>query len=222
MTPVDRRELLQRVLFLAGAAFVPTFSFEALAQGKAPRLLDSARFNLLTAVAETMLPKTDTPGAVEAGVPAAFDALLRNWATPQRRADIISALDAIDQLAKDKEKQSFASLTPAKRHALLAAHDAAALTPGAPPVPAAPLKTTPPAADPNYGRLKQESIFSRMAGPPVANPAYAKLKELIVVLYYLTEAALTTELEYEHTPGEWRPSVPITPATRPQAGPGAI
>src|SRR5687767_7435783 len=152
MTSMDRRDLLQRALFLAGAAFVPTFSFEALAQDKASRLLDNTRFQLLTAVADTMIPTTDTPGAAETGVPAAFDALLRNWATPQRRADLIAALDAIEQLAKDKEKQSFASLAPTSRHALLAAHDAAALTPGAPPVPAAPLKTTPPAADPNYGR----------------------------------------------------------------------
>lgn len=222
MTAMDRRDLLQRALFLVGATFTPAFSFEALAQDKAPRLLDEGRFQLLTAVAETMVPKTDTPGATEAGVPTSLDALLRVWARPQRRATLIAELDAIDKAAQAKEGQSFASLTPAKRHDLLAAYDAAALQQGVPPLPAEPLKTAPPAADPNYGRIKQESIMTRMAGPPATNPAYAKLKELIVVLYYLSEPALTTELEYEHAPGKWQPSIPITPTTRPQGGPGAI
>src|SRR5688572_28327818 len=113
MTSLDRRDLLRQVLLLAGASFVPTFSFEALAQETGPRLLDQAHFQLLTAVAETMIPKTDTPGAEEVGVPTTFDALLRNWAAPRRRTELISALDAIDKLAKDKEGKHFASLAQA-------------------------------------------------------------------------------------------------------------
>jgi gluconate 2-dehydrogenase gamma chain len=187
---MDRRELLQRAMLLVGAALSPLGS-DALAAAKTE--LDRTRLALLSAVVDTLIPKTDTPGAVEAGVPQHFEALLHQWASPTRRAELIAALDAIDELAQQKQRRSFASLTPNERHELLAAYDAAAL--------------------------------QRAASGPGArfvDPAYAKMKELIVVLFYVSETALTHELTYEHTPGEWRPSVPVTPATRAVGGVGLI
>jgi hypothetical protein len=61
-----------------------------------------------------------------------------------------------------------------------------------------------------------------MMGARFANPGYGKLKELIVVLYYYSEPALTSELAYIHAPGEWQPSMPITPTTRPWGGVGSV
>jgi gluconate 2-dehydrogenase gamma chain len=217
MSPVDRRSLLQRALFLVGGALAPGVSLPALAAGTdaAARLLDARRFELLSAVAETMVPRTDTPGAIEAGVPARFDGLLRNWASPERRRELIDALDAIDGKARQAEQSGFAKLTPGKRQALLAAHDASALkAPPAAPPEAGPL---PSVADPMAGEAPKLTN-ALMAGGPVTDPAYAKLKELIVVLYYYSETALTHELPYDHTPGEWVPSMPIGPTTRSSGG----
>ena len=221
MMPMERRALLQRALFLVGATVTPTFSFKALAKAaEAPPLLDAAHFSLLSAVADTMIPVTDTPGALAAGVPKLFDGLLRNWASPQRRADLVAALDRIDVAAREKAGQSFTKLTPQQRHDLLAAYDIQALQapPAGAPVPANPLRTAPSVADPNYGRLKQDPFAGRMATAQVADPDYAKLKELIVVLFYFSETALTHDLEYEHAPGQWNPSVPVTAQTRQTGG----
>lgn len=235
---MDRRSLLQRALLLAGAALAPGLTVEALAQeaAEAPQLLDAPRFALLAAVADTIVPRTDTPGAVDVGVPKAVDGLLRLWASPERRAELIGALDTIDKLAVDQDKQGFARLTPARRHAVLSAYDAAALKPLAAPLGAGAVPPTP--TDPNYGRAKQEppqtdgeavgetkqegESIATMRGPPVADPAYQKLKELIVVSYYISEPALTQELRYEHAPGEWRPSIPVTAETRPWGGLGPV
>jgi hypothetical protein len=222
---MDRRELLQRAMLLVGAALSPLGS-DALAAAKTEKTqFDGARLALLSAVVDTLIPKTDTPGAVEAGVPQQFEALLHQWASPTRRAELIAALDAIDGLAQQKQRRSFASLTSKERHELLAAHDAAALqrvaSGGVSDDPAAAANRV---ADPNYGRVKQEPAQnnSMMGGARFADPAYAKMKELIVVLFYLSETALTHELMYEHTPGEWCPSVPVTPATRAVGGVGLI
>jgi hypothetical protein len=89
---------------------------------------------------------------------------------------------------------------------------------------AATFQRAPAVADPRQGQVLQRPVLPAPAeyGPSVAEPAYAKLKELIVVLYYLTEAALTHELEYEHAPGGWKPSIPVTPQTRASGGPGRI
>jgi hypothetical protein len=59
-----------------------------------------------------------------------------------------------------------------------------------------------------------------MAGPSVAKPGFLKVKEMVIALYYVSEVALTQELIYEHNPGEWVPSMKVTPDTRPFAGTG--
>lgn len=223
---MDRRSLLQRALVLAGVAVLPGGA-EALAAavkgGK--RQLDASHFALLTAVADTIIPKTATPGAVDAGVPQNVDALLGSWAKATRREEIIGALDKIDALAREKHQRGFVALSPAERAAVLAPHDAAALKPAPPtPPPAIPVGAAPTTVDPNYSRPKQEpaqSLAARMS-PRFADPGYGKLKELIVVLFYYSEAALTHDLAYEHSPGEWKPSVPITPSTRPWGGAGNV
>ena len=224
MLNLDRRSLLQQALLLVGATVVPG-SVEALAASakSAKRQLDGPRYALLTALADTILPKTDTPGAVEVGVPQLVDALLGTWASPSRRAQILDALDRVDALSREKHQRPFADLDPVARLALLTPHDAAALKTVAappPPPPTVPVGAAPATVDPNHGRARQEpsqSVMERMA-PRFADPGYGKLKELIVIGYYTTETALTQELVYEHNPGVWEPSTPITPDTRPWGG----
>lgn len=196
ITGMNRRELLQRALLLLGASALPIGDQAQANPTIGKDELAQRQLALIAAVADTIIPKTDTPGAVEAGVPATFAAMLGTWASPARRADLIGALDRIDTLAKEQRSRSFTELAASERHELLAAHDAAALQP-----------------DP-----KSSSILS----PRYVDPAYAKLKELIVVLFYLSESALTHELVYEHTPGAWRPSVPVTPETRNVGGLGNL
>jgi len=200
---MDRRSLLESALLLMGVTATAGFSTEAFAKAAAsPKpFLDPASFTLLSAIADTIVPKTDTPGAVDAHVPAKFDALLVNWASPEHRVQLAGALTRIDNLAKEKQAKGFAELTPDQRKELLVAHDIASLKPV-------------PRTD------KLTGMRAMMAGPSVADPGYAKLKELIVLLYYYSEEALTTELVYEHVPGGWTPSVKVTPETRATGGLG--
>jgi hypothetical protein len=164
---------------------------------------------LLTAVADTLIPATDTPGAVGVGVPEAFNKLVANWASPKRRGELLAALTAIDTKAG-----GFVALPPAKRFEFLDAHDKAGT---APPV------TT---------QLKEEKDadmagspgYTKDAKTPAEDPTpdYAKLKELLVTLYYLSEIGATVELRYEHNPGSWEPSIPVTAETRNYGGPGGL
>lgn len=228
---IDRRTLLTGAMLLVGAAAVP-FDELFAAEKTAARFLAAPRFALLSAVADTIVPRTDTPGAVDAGVPGVFDALLRDWASPERRISLVEALDKIDARARQQHREAFAALPAATRFDLLSAYDAEALKPPAAPSSAAPRLNPPPTvADPNYGRTRQSPPQGKaqqvgesaavLSGPPVADPGYSKLKELIVTLYYLSEPALTKELVYEHAPGHWQPSVPVTPETRQVGGVGA-
>ena len=203
LSQMDRRTLIERAAWLLGAAMVPG---EALARpaarsARARPFLTPVRMSLLSAVADTIIPQTDTPGALAAHVPAKFDSLLTHWASPERRIELVGALAKINNAALAQEKVGFAALSPDKRKALLTAYDIAAL------------KNVPDARG-----LKGMAVM--MAGPAVADPGYAKMRELIILLYYYSEEALTTELVYEHSPGSWTPSVKVTPETRNTGGLG--
>lgn len=198
---VERRELLQRIGLLIGAAALPASAVFSAGASPGKRFLGAAEFRLLSAVCDTLVPRTDTPGAVQAGIPQQIDALLRDWASPATRTQLSGALSSIDAAAKATGARGFAQLQAAARHSMLKAHDAAALRP------------PPPSDEPS-------SIDAILAGPPATDPAYARLKDLVVTLYYSSRIGLSQELTYVHAPGKWQPSVPVTKDTRPAGGGG--
>jgi hypothetical protein len=196
---LDRRLLLQRALLLLGAAssgLVPSALAKA-AKGSAT-YLDQPTFDALSAVCDTIIPRTNTPGAVDVRVPALLQALLVNWASGQRRFEITQALTQVDLYALEQQGKRLAQLPPATREIALKSYEAEAM------------KVVPL---PGGGGIKE-----MLTGPNYADPGYGKLKELIVLLYYVSEPALTQELSYVHAPGEWKPSIPVTSETRPAAG----
>jgi hypothetical protein len=178
MTKLDRRRMLEGVGALIGLSALPVEALAAAAKAST-HLLGPADAALLAAVADTLIPRTDTPGAVQAGVPAHFEALLQNWASPAHRAAHLAALSAISAAAMVKAGRPFAALPAAQRTSFLSAYDA--------------------------------DHFA-------TDPAYARLKELLVSLYYLSKPGATLELRYEHAPGAWEASIPLTPQTHAWAG----
>jgi Gluconate 2-dehydrogenase subunit 3 len=129
----------------------------------------------VTALADTLIPRTDTPGALQAGVPATFSQLIRDWAKPQNAADFMASLAALDQAAKTETGKAFALLPRKQRTAFLTRYDAAHLR---------------------------------------SDKGYTKLKLLLMTLFYMSEPGATQDLRYEHVPGAWQASIPLTPKTR--------
>ncbi|WP_165842978.1 gluconate 2-dehydrogenase subunit 3 family protein [Phenylobacterium deserti] len=126
MSPLDRRALLKSVLVLVGAAAVgaPDLAF---AQGAAPRFLSAPRFALLDEVSALIIPKTDTPGAREAGVPNAIDSLLADWASAETQQRLVASLDALDAESRAKLGAPLPAAPAAGRLAFLRDYDAAAI-----------------------------------------------------------------------------------------------
>lgn len=200
---LGRRALLGHALALAGAVATTGFSAEALAKAAArpKRHLPKSAFATLSALADTIVPVTDTPGALAANVPALVDAMLVNWAAPDTREAITSALARLDAVAQGKHGKGFAALSPGERTALLTDHDKASLKAVPPPPGAKPAVVFAPAT---Y----------------VVDQGYLRVKGLIISLFYSSEIGLTQELVYEHVPGTWQPSIKLEPGMRPFAGTG--
>lgn len=202
---VNRRALLAQIGLLIGASALPAAALAAPKRKLTKRFFTKIQFQLLTAIADTMIPATDTPGAVATGAPNQIDGLLLNWASAQRRTEISGAMDAIDKLALSNTQKTFAALDPEKRKEVLLAFDKDAVKP-----------------DPNP-KVKPSGLAALLGGGATAmNPGYAKLKELVIALYYNSEIAMAQELIFEPLPGKFIPSFPVTSETRPFAGVGGL
>lgn len=121
---ITRRAALQRAALFLGAALTPAV-FEAALRAQvpaaaAPRNLTPAQFAAVGAAAERILPRTDTPGALDAGVPAFIDVLLGDFMSAADKSTFLAGLAGLDQAAQSAHRQPFARLTPAQQDAVLA------------------------------------------------------------------------------------------------------
>lgn len=205
---IHRRGALASIAALIGATALPLEALAApkkKARGKpaAKKFFSPSQMALVTALADTLIPATDTPGAVFTKAPQQLDSLMVNWASPATKAQILGALPGIEKMALDADKKPFAALTPARRKELLIPYDKTAL------------KVVP-------RKDKLVGLAAMMGGPAYADAGYGKLKDLLITLYYTSEVAMTQEVIYEHVPGPFVPSLKITPQTRPFAGVGGL
>jgi hypothetical protein len=122
---LNRRALVLGAVFLVGGAGALTrFTRKpaALANALGPALT-ADQFALLEQVCDVMIPDTDTPGALVAGVPAFLRQMLDEWGSAQSRGDVSSVLDAIEQLAWSRTGAAFFELPPARRLEVVSAFD---------------------------------------------------------------------------------------------------
>lgn len=194
---MNRRALLERMLLLVGASAIPAGCSLAGGPGR-DFAFSSEQLAQVTAIADTLIPKGDSVGALDAKVPANLEILLRNWASAERLEEMLASLEKLDGAASQAKGKQFAALDAATRLAVLKAHEVEAMKPD-------------PGKQPEGG-------LAMFMGPAHVDEGYAKLRELIVKLFYYSQAALTQELSYEHDPGGYKPSVPITPEIRPGGG----
>lgn len=120
-SPIGRREAIRRAALLAGVALSAEWlSLAAGAQAPAAAtFLSATQGATLTAAAERILPKTDTPGAIDVGVPAFIDRFYGEFMNPDEKQLLVAALDGIEQGAVAAHKASFAALPVAQQDAVL-------------------------------------------------------------------------------------------------------
>ncbi len=90
----------------------------------AASLLTPPHARVMAAMAEAIIPATDTPGASEAGVTEFVAALVDGWLDDDDRDRFLAGLDTVDPAARDRFGRDFADCTATQQAALVGDLDA--------------------------------------------------------------------------------------------------
>lgn len=123
---IDRRAALAGMVGVFGAnLFAPLARAVAyqpnpvINTGPPAVVFTPAQRALVAALSERVLPTTDTPGAIAAGVPEYIEHMLGDWAVDDDRATIIDGLAAIDARSMADFGTSAVTASAAQQDALL-------------------------------------------------------------------------------------------------------
>lgn len=126
---VNRRALLLGAVFLVGgAAALTRFVRHPGAHSGTGPVFSPDQLALLEQVTGTMIPVTDTPGAIEAGVPAFIQQMLCDWGTATTRHNFIAVLERIEKHAWNRYGGAFVTLPGERRLDIMREVDAEGIT----------------------------------------------------------------------------------------------
>lgn len=194
---MDRRELLKQVAFVMGGAISapaifgvmsgcsPKHDAESQLTWK-PQFLNDAQAALVTAVAEIIIPKTDTPGASEVGVPQFIDVMLKDVYPAEDQQRFLSGLQEIDDEASKVKGKSFVELVAKDQEELVRKHHDAA--------------------------VKAEEEMRGTSRHDLKRPFVLMMKELTMLGYFTSQPGATTVLQYAAVPGAFHGCIPIKEA----------
>jgi hypothetical protein len=120
---LDRRSVIKNLLIIAGGVtLVPSCMQKE--QAKASIQLKNIDVNasdemLVAELAETIIPKTDTPGAKDTYTHLYILKMIDDCSTKKAQEAFVKGIKAFEQYSHDHSKQAFVQLAPAQREQLI-------------------------------------------------------------------------------------------------------
>jgi gluconate 2-dehydrogenase gamma chain len=191
---MNRREAIQRASLVLGYAITGPALAAVLNGCKAtpglsyqPVFFTPEQAQLIETVAEIIIPKTDTPGAKDAGVPAFIDILVKDVYNKENQENFIQGLEAFNKEANTNYGADFIHCSTEEQAAYFKQqHDLA-----------------------NAKTGEGGSTGWWNAGSGVEMPFIMKLKELTLLGFFTSEAGATQVLQYNQVPGPFQGCVPL-------------
>jgi len=207
---ITRREALKRAAWiLGGTVSAPTIlgvlagcRAEQTSTAFTPRTLTPDQRNTVEAIAEIIIPETETPGAKAAGVDQFVDRMLSDYYKPADRDRFLAGLKRVDARAQRLHGKPFGALTKEQQTAIVLDLDKVAFT--EPPtkadsasagVPNPEVRKSDVAAGQGVGADPKEAATPSPDPEDIGSESFfRRMKELTVVGYYTSEVGQTQEL----------------------------
>ena len=191
---MNRREVLQRTALVLGYTLSAPLSAAVLNGCKAkpeltyvPKFFKEDQARLVSALAETIIPKTDTPGAIEAGVPGFIDDMVGTVYSEEQQENFIEGITAFNDEAKKQIGSDFIDASPEEQLAFVKKTNEDILGGG--------------------GKADSEGWWA--AGSKSKKPFFLEMKELTLTGFFTSEAGATKVLQYNQVPGPYKGCVPV-------------
>jgi glucoside 3-dehydrogenase (cytochrome c) hitch-hiker subunit len=128
---ISRRDVIKSlVLSVGGSSLLSScgggVTLGTATPGTAPRFHSERETAVLSRVSDLILPRTETPGALDVGVPDLLDQLMAEWANSETRAMHRGTLAALDTRLSARSGGDFLVATDAVARRALAAVDSEA------------------------------------------------------------------------------------------------
>ncbi|MEH6548685.1 MAG: gluconate 2-dehydrogenase subunit 3 family protein [Pseudomonadales bacterium] len=198
---MNRREAIKSLGIALGLSLSPALvralSNPELSVHEKP--LDQQYAKLIEVLSELVIPTTDTPGAIAAGVPEFINGIVSNWYTPAERDIFLSGLVDLNAEAQQQYGAPYVDLTEGQQILLLEAAELAA------------------------SEYQSDDGMAMMLNlDEDLSPFFIKLKELVIVGYYTSEIGASQELNYNPMPMSYKGDIPLTDVGRAWAVDGPL
>jgi hypothetical protein len=186
---MDRREALKRTAWIMGGVISAPAIMGVLKGCSAkpgidwkPEFLTKEQAAIVTQVSDIIIPKTDTPGASDVGVPSFIDRILKDVYSKEDQDRFTSGLQAFDEGAKTAHGEIFMDLDEADQQTYVKKlHDEA---------------------------IQAE----RNTDPAPKRPFVLMMKELTMLGFFTSEVGATQVLQYDPVPGAYKGCIPLSEA----------
>src|SRR5579863_7700449 len=125
---MQRRDLLRLLATGTILQLAPTNLFAVLKEARSlvqehtsPHTLDAYQYDTVKAMAEMIIPKTDTPGATEVGTADFIDLVLTEWYEGPERKRFVDGLGEVDSRARRSFGKAFVDCAPDQQADILTA-----------------------------------------------------------------------------------------------------
>ena len=207
---LNRRDVIR---LLGGALALPVLSassfallreareqMPASAAGYTLQAVDAHQDATISAIAEWIIPQTDTPGAKATKVNEFIDMMLAEWYSPEEKSSFLQGLADADAQCNAAFGTAFVKGTPSQQRLMMTAWDE------------------------EFTKFRESATpfeeKNRFHPPPVSTQFFQTMKRLTLVGYFTSEAGATQVLHYEVVPSRHAACISIpapVPATASEA-----
>ncbi|ANH81725.1 hypothetical protein A8C56_12715 [Niabella ginsenosidivorans] len=183
---MKRRDYLKSIFVLGGLSLtsVSVYKWFEISRHVDVKQIADKR-PVIAELAEMIIPRTDTPGAKDAGVPDYIVNVMIHCASVKEKNRFLSGIREIEDYTSGKFGKDFLKCTPAEKSAAL--------------------KYVAGHARFSY------PIFNKINDKFLGMPFYPKLKGLVVEGFCLSEQGATKALAYDYIPGSYEACIPLQP-----------
>jgi hypothetical protein len=187
-----RREALKKVSWIGGSTVLGSSLFSLLqsCQSKPrinwkPLFFSQEQAEFISVLVDTLLPKTQTPGALDMKVDIFIDLVVNKMFNETGQKSFVDGIMKMEEVCKEKYDKNFVDLEPADRNEILKSEEV------------------------NSGKYNGQ-VWGTRVGVQKPVGFYRSLKSLALWGYFSSEEIGKNILTYDPIPGEYLGCIPLS------------